>query len=81
MNHCAGGPATDRFDALAALTKWVEQRQPPMSMPASAGPDTPWPGRTRPLCPYPQMAVPVPGSTGDDPKFTCALAPVTNRRS
>jgi hypothetical protein len=25
MAHCGGGPATDRFDAFAALVGWVEQ--------------------------------------------------------
>src|SRR5207344_39991 len=25
MNHCAGGPATDQFDAFGALVNWVEK--------------------------------------------------------
>jgi Tannase and feruloyl esterase len=56
MSHCAGGPATDQFDALGALTAWVEQGQAPQQIAASAGKASPWPGRTRPLCPYPQVA-------------------------
>ncbi len=56
MAHCAGGPATDEFDALAALVRWVEQGRPPDRILARAGPGTPWPGRTRPLCPYPKVA-------------------------
>lgn len=58
MNHGAGGPATDRFDALAALEDWVERGIAPDSIPASATS----PGyfgvasRTRPLCAYPNWA-------------------------
>ncbi len=55
MGHCAGGPATDQFDALAALVDWVEHGAAPASLLARAGPGTPWPGRSRPLCAYPQM--------------------------
>jgi len=56
MNHCDGGPSTDRFDVLAALMRWVEQGRAPDFIPAAAGPASPWPGRTRPLCPYPAVA-------------------------
>ncbi len=56
MGHCGGGPATDAYDAFTALTEWVEQGHPPDRIQASAGPDSPWPGRTRPLCAYPKTA-------------------------
>jgi feruloyl esterase len=56
MNHCAGGPATDTFDAFAALRDWVEKHQAPERIVASAGDTSPWPHRTRPLCPYPKVA-------------------------
>jgi feruloyl esterase len=56
MNHCAGGPATDQFDAFSALVDWVEKGTAPERIIASAGPATPWPGRTRPLCAYPKQA-------------------------
>lgn len=56
MAHCGGGPATDRFDAFTALTDWVEKGRAPGSIPAAAGPDTPWPDRKRPLCAYPRIA-------------------------
>lgn len=26
MNHCAGGPSTDEYDAVTALGTWVEKR-------------------------------------------------------
>ncbi|MBV9505964.1 MAG: tannase/feruloyl esterase family alpha/beta hydrolase [Acidobacteriia bacterium] len=56
MNHCAGGPATDQFDAFAALVDWVEKSTAPERIVATAGNATPWPGRTRPLCLYPKHA-------------------------
>ena len=56
MNHCSGGPCTGMFDALAAVVDWVEHDRAPERIMASAGPATPWPGRTRPLCPYPKQA-------------------------
>jgi tannase/feruloyl esterase len=56
MNHCAGGPATDQFDAFSALVAWVEKGVAPERIVATAGPATPWPGRTRPLCAYPKQA-------------------------
>jgi hypothetical protein len=57
MNHCAGGPATDDYDALAALDAWVEKGTAPDMILAKARirPDVPWPGRTRPLCPFPKV--------------------------
>ena len=56
MAHCGGGPATGEFDLFTALVAWVEQGQSPGRIIARAGDDTPWPGRTRPLCPYPTYA-------------------------
>jgi hypothetical protein len=55
MNHGGGGPATDRFDAFGALVAWRERGVAPEQLIATAGPATPWPGRTRLLCPYPQQ--------------------------
>lgn len=56
MAHCAGGPATEQFDALSAMQAWVEQGEAPVALVATASEQTPWPGRTRPLCPYPTTA-------------------------
>jgi pimeloyl-ACP methyl ester carboxylesterase len=68
MNHCGSGPSTDQFDMLTPLVNWVEKGQAPDSVLASArGPgnaggangDVPasWSAaRSRPLCPYPQVA-------------------------
>jgi len=68
MGHSRGGPATDQFDGLSALVDWVENGNAPDRILASArgvgnaggvNADVPsaWsPARTRPLCPYPQVA-------------------------
>jgi len=56
MNHCAGGPSTDQFDAFGALVQWVEHGTAPERIVATAREGTPWPGRTRPLCAYPTQA-------------------------
>jgi feruloyl esterase len=53
MNHCAGGPATDQFDALNSMQEWVEHGSSPARIIAKG---TAFPGRTRPLCPFPQVA-------------------------
>ncbi|MDR3468563.1 MAG: tannase/feruloyl esterase family alpha/beta hydrolase [Xanthobacteraceae bacterium] len=74
MNHCAGGPATDQFDALSALDAWVEQGRAPQALVAKARPvpGVPWPDRTRPLCPYPSYAAYTgSGSIEDAANFVC----------
>jgi feruloyl esterase len=72
MTHCGGGNATDQYDVLAPLVKWVEQGDAPDSLPATAGATTPWPGRTRPLCPYPKVArYRGSGSTEAAANFSC----------
>lgn len=54
MGHCGSGAATlDRFDLLSAVVDWVEQGKAPESVIAT-GPALP--GRSRPLCAYPQHA-------------------------
>lgn len=74
MGHCQGGPATDRHDSFGALVRWVEQGQAPERITAAAGPMTLWNGRTRPLCPYPLVAVPKAGTTDTEKaeNFVCA---------
>jgi Tannase and feruloyl esterase len=72
MNHCAGGPATDQFDAFTALVNWVEKAMAPDRITATAGNATPWPGRTRPLCPFPkQSRYKGTGSIEDANNFVC----------
>jgi len=55
MQHCTGGPGADHFDALAALEQWVEQGKAPDRIVAAHLKDGAV-ERTRPLCPYPQVA-------------------------
>jgi len=80
MNHCAGGPTTDRFDLLAALEDWVEKGIAPDTITATVNPSDPdviaagWPAtRSRPLCAYPKQAVVKSGATGteDASSFQC----------
>jgi feruloyl esterase len=72
MGHCSGGDGTSTFDALAALEQWVEQKKPPRQIPAARVRDGKT-DRTRPLCPYPQVAVyQGSGSTDEASNFTCA---------
>jgi feruloyl esterase len=68
MNHCSGGPATDQFDMLTPLIRWVEHDEAPVSVVAKArGPENPggvnpevptsWnTNRSSPLCAYPKVA-------------------------
>ena len=67
MTHCGGGAATDRYDSLTALEDWVLKSKAPAEIKATAGTATPWPGRERPLCPWPGVA----RDTGGG-KFVCA---------
>jgi feruloyl esterase len=55
MGHCGGGEGPNVFDALTPLEQWREQGTPPSSIVAthSTGGKV---DRTRPLCPYPQIA-------------------------
>jgi pimeloyl-ACP methyl ester carboxylesterase len=71
MNHCGGGPATDQYDALAAVVDWVEKGTVPDKILAKAGPGSPWPGRTRPLCPYPKFARYRSGDVNQASSFAC----------
>ncbi|WP_045726601.1 tannase/feruloyl esterase family alpha/beta hydrolase [Xanthomonas sp. GPE 39] len=82
MGHCGGGPSTDQFDALTPLIAWVEQGQAPTAITATArgaGSGSPngevpsnWSSqRSRPLCPYPQVAQYVAGNVESASSFTC----------
>ena len=72
MSHCAGGAATDRFDDVTALVDWVEKGKAPDSMRAARVVDNKE-VRSRPLCPYPQVArYQGHGSIDDAANFRCA---------
>jgi feruloyl esterase len=55
MNHCRGGVATDTFDPLSAMVSWVEAGKAPERIKAERGLEGAM-SRSRPLCPYPQIA-------------------------
>jgi hypothetical protein len=55
MAHCGGGHGPDRHDAVTAIVNWVEKGKAPDSMVASRLVNNQV-VRTRPLCPYPQVA-------------------------
>ena len=55
VNHCWGGDGPDLFDAVGALDQWMRSGRAPVRITASRSSDT-GVDRTRPLCPYPQVA-------------------------
>ena len=71
MAHCGGGEATSNFDMLTALEQWVEAKKAPDQIAASRVRDGKV-DRTRPLCPYPQLAkYKGSGSVDDAANFSC----------
>jgi hypothetical protein len=70
--HCAGGVGPDAVDTMTPLVAWVERGTPPNQLVATrrrGGAVE----RTRPLCPYPQVARHKgSGSTDDAASFACA---------
>ncbi|MBI4907686.1 MAG: tannase/feruloyl esterase family alpha/beta hydrolase [Acidobacteria bacterium] len=73
VKHCRGGNGTDRFEAVRTLEEWVEQGKTPeriLSTHMTGGKVD----RSRPMCPYPQVAVyKGSGSTDDAANFVCRL--------
>ena len=71
MAHCGGGEGPNQFDMLGALEQWVEQKKAPERVIVSRVQN----GtvvRTRPLCPYPQVAsYKGSGSTDEAANFVC----------
>lgn len=55
MGHCSGGPGPNTFDMLTALEQWVEKGIAPDKIIAAHSTNGKV-DRTRPLCPYPQVA-------------------------
>ena len=71
MGHCGGGEGTGSFDSMAAVEQWVEQKKAPERI-VAAHMTNGKPDRTRPLCPYPQVAqYKGSGSTDDAANFAC----------
>jgi len=55
MHHCSGGPGPNQFDMVTELENWVEKGIPPAAVVATHKTNDTV-DRTRPLCPYPQVA-------------------------
>jgi feruloyl esterase len=73
VNHCQGGQGPDTFDMVTALEQWVEQGKGPTRIVASHATDGKV-DRTRPLCPYPQVAIySGQGSTDEAANFVCRV--------
>lgn len=73
MGHCGGGEGPNVFDPLAVLEQWVEHGRAPGTITASHSTDGKV-DRTRPLCPYPQVAkYRGTGSIDEAGNFTCQL--------
>jgi len=72
MNHCQGGVGTDTFDKVGAIEGWIAKGSAPAEIVAARSRNGKT-DRTRPLCPYPQVArYKGSGSTDDAASFTCA---------
>jgi feruloyl esterase len=84
MGHCGGGPGPNQFDALTTLEQWVEKGVAPAMLLATHSTNGTV-DRTRPLCPWPQVArYKGAGSIDEAANFTCAsraaaAAPTTSR--
>jgi feruloyl esterase len=71
MAHCGGGAGPNTFEAVAALERWVERGQAPDQIVASHAVGGVV-DRTRPLCPYPQVAAYAgTGSPDEAAHFAC----------
>jgi Tannase and feruloyl esterase len=85
MQHCAGGPGPSSFGTnpsrvtdpeqslFNALDRWVVDGKAPEHVIATKAANANVPQRTRPLCPYPQVAhYKGSGSTDEASNFVCA---------
>ena len=75
MDHCRGGRGPGQINWMAALERWREANAPPDRIEAARVVDNRI-EMTRPLCPYPQLAVyKGVGSTNDASNFVCKVKP------
>ncbi len=73
VQHCRGGEGTDTFDMQKAIEEWVENGNAPGEIVASHQTNGKV-DRTRPICPYPQVAAyNRSGSIDDAANFSCRL--------
>ena len=70
--HCGGGPGPSSVDWIEAIRAWVEEGQAPERLTASKFDGSGAATMTRPVCPYPQVAVyDGAGDTNDEASFAC----------
>jgi len=73
MGHCSGGEGPNVFDKVGTLEQWVEQGKAPEKIIASHSTNGTV-DRTRPLCPYPQVAkYKGSGSIDEAANFSCQV--------
>lgn len=65
VSHCSGGDGPSSFDALTAITNWVTGNQAPASLLTSTVDASGTTTATRPVYPYPLMAVDTTGGPAD----------------
>jgi feruloyl esterase len=71
VGHCAGGDGPSTFDSLGSLDQWRDKGKTPDSIPASHSTNGVV-DKTRPLCPYPQVAqYKGTGDTNEAANFVC----------
>ncbi|HEX4004092.1 MAG TPA: tannase/feruloyl esterase family alpha/beta hydrolase [Candidatus Acidoferrales bacterium] len=73
MQHCRGGEGPSAFDLMPAISQWTEGGKAPAEV-IAAHKTKGTTDRTRPLCPYPQIAkYKGSGSIDDAANFVCAM--------
>ena len=73
MQHCRGGDGPNVFDMMPAISQWAEGGKAPTEVIAAHKTKEGKVDRTRPLCPYPQIAkYKGTGSIDDAANFVCA---------
>jgi Tannase and feruloyl esterase len=73
MGHCVGGEGPDTFDKISLIERWVEKGKAPARVIAAHSTEGKV-DRTRPLCPYAQVARYIgTGSIDEASNFTCRL--------
>lgn len=67
VEHCAGGPGLDQFDAVAALDAWVQSGKAPHVLLTAKDK----PKMSRPVCAYPALPRYQGGDPGNAASFEC----------